>query len=124
MAGSAPELIAFRDALRGYVVQGFALERIVAATRHLAHDHWTQRQRRTGLTASRLVAAGHNGKPSILTELLAESETCPKCSAASATATPKPAAPTVRPKPASPAEARRAIEAARAKPAAEGEGHV
>lgn len=96
LAGSAPEMSSFGETLRGYVAQGHALPAIVAATQHLAHGHWTQRKARTALSPARLVAAGHNGKPSILTELLTESATCAECQRALAPKHPlQPEAPAV-----------------------------
>ena len=82
LAGSPREMVAFGEAVRTYVEQGYALDRIIASTGHLQHSHWTQRSGRKALPGVRLAAPGHGGKPSILTELLAESETCPQCKGA------------------------------------------
>ena len=78
-AGIASEKVAFTTRVRELLASGATLDVVVASAVHLTHGHWTQRQKRTALSAARLVAPGHNGKPSILTELLVESETCAEC---------------------------------------------
>jgi len=83
-AGIASEKVAFGVGVRELLASGATLDAVVASAAHLKHGHWTQRQRRTALSAARLVAPGHNGKPSILTELLVESETCAECQRARA----------------------------------------
>lgn len=95
-AGSAPEVVQFRDALRGFLAGGATVDGLVEATRHLAHGHWTQKRGRTVLACLRLTAPGREGRPSILSELVAESALCPRCDEARA---PKAAAAVAAPAP-------------------------
>lgn len=75
---SAGELIAVQRAVDALLSRGVALDAIVRSARHLAHGHWTQRAKRTVITAGRLVEE-RAGRGSILGELLAELDGCEQC---------------------------------------------
>ena len=76
---SAGELIAVKRAVEALISRGVTLDEIVRSAKHLAHDHWTQRRKRTTVTAGRLVEE-RDGRGSILGELIAESDGCDRCS--------------------------------------------
>ena len=76
---SAGELVAVKRAVDALLSRGVTIDAIVHSTKHLAHDHWTQRRKRTTVTAGRLVEE-RDGRGSILGELIAESDGCDRCS--------------------------------------------
>ncbi len=107
-AGSSAEVSAFAGAVRGYLANGATLASVVAATAHLQHGHWTQRQRRTVLPVARLTAPGPGGRASVLSDLMAEATTCARCKGGEAPPKPAPT-PVTRP----PRLTREQMEAAR-----------
>jgi len=75
---SAGELVAVKRAVDALLSRGVALDVIVRGSAHLAHGHWTQRAKRSVITAGRLVEE-RDGRGSILGELLADADACARC---------------------------------------------
>jgi len=75
---SAGELVAVKRAVDALLSRGVALDVIVRGSAHLAHGHWTQRAKRSVITAGRLVEE-RDGRGSILGELLADADDCARC---------------------------------------------
>lgn len=101
---SAGELIAVKRAVDALRSRGVTLDAIVRSARHLAHGHWTQRSKRTVITAGRLVEE-RAGRGSILGELLAELDGCEQCRPVAPKRTPSTPLRIVEPSPISEAEA-------------------
>ena len=84
---SAGELVAVKRAVDALLSRGVALDVIVRGAAHLAHGHWTQRSKRSVITAGRLVEE-RDGRGSILGELLADADGCVECRPAKMRQTP------------------------------------
>ena len=84
---SASELVAVKRAVDALLSRGVALDVIVRSAAHLAHGHWTQRAKRSVITAGRLVEE-RDGRGSILGELLADADGCIECRPAKMRQTP------------------------------------
>ena len=78
IGAGATELVAVKRALGVMLGRGATLDGIIASTKHLTHGHWTQKAKRSAVTAGRLVEE-REGRASILGELLAESRVCERC---------------------------------------------
>ncbi len=84
---SAGELVAVKRAVDALLSRGVALDVIVRGAAHLAHGHWTQRTKRSVITAGRLVEE-RDGRGSILGDLLADADGCIECRPAKMRQTP------------------------------------
>ena len=78
IGAGATELVAVKRALGVMLGRGATLDGIIASTKHLTHGHWTQKAKRSAVTAGRLVEE-REGRASVLGELLAESRVCERC---------------------------------------------
>lgn len=78
IGAGASELVAVKRALGVMIERGATLDEIIKSTKHLDHGHWTQKARRSAVTAGRLVEE-REGRSSILGELIAEARVCERC---------------------------------------------